>query len=92
MGGEGMIGLTRAFQYAGARSVLSSLWKVADVSTAELMENFYSHLKQNRTKAEALRQAQLAFIHKGRSGDSAYPRNLAHPFYWAAFLLNGEWK
>src|SRR5207344_546988 len=45
MGGEGLIGLTRAFQYAGARSVLASLWKVEDKATGELMKRFYTHLK-----------------------------------------------
>ncbi len=55
MGGEGLIGLTRAFQYAGARSVLASLWKVEDKATAELMKRFYTYLKAGKTKDEALR-------------------------------------
>src|SRR5262249_53842020 len=59
MGGEGLIGLTRAFQYAGARSVLATLWSVADVSTADFMKRFYGYLRQGRTKDEALRAAQL---------------------------------
>ncbi len=65
-GGEGLIGLTRAFQYAGARSVLASLWKVEDKSTAELMKRFYANLKTGRTKDEALRLAQIDLI---RSSD-----------------------
>ncbi|MBP7868154.1 MAG: tetratricopeptide repeat protein [Acidobacteria bacterium] len=62
MGGEGLIGLTRAFQYAGARSVLSTLWSVADERTAEFMNVFYGHIKAGKSKAEALRRAQTAFI------------------------------
>src|SRR5258707_9276057 len=50
IGGEGLIGLTRAFQYAGARSVLASLWNVADESTADLMRRFYGHLKAGLSK------------------------------------------
>jgi CHAT domain-containing protein len=79
--GEGLIGLTRAFLYAGTPSVAVSLWKVEDRSTAELMTRFYRHLKDGRTKAEALRQAQLELIDDGR---------YAHPYYWAPFVLVGE--
>ena len=83
MGGEGLIGLTRAFQYAGARSVLASLWKVEDKSTAALMKGFYPQLKAGKTKDEALRLAQLDLI---RSAEFAQPCD------WAAFQLNGDWK
>ena len=83
MGGEGLIGLTRAFQYAGARSVLASLWKVEDTSTAELMKRFYQYLKSGKTKDEALRSAQIDLI---RSSTYSHPRD------WAAFQLNGDWK
>ena len=79
--GEGLIGLTRAFFYAGAEAVLVSLWKVADVSTAELMVRFYRHLKAGRGKAEALRQARLELLEQGR---------FVHPFYWAPFVLVGK--
>ncbi len=82
MGGEGLIGLTRAFQYAGARSVLASMWKVEDEST-ELMKRFYSYLKAGKAKDEALRLAQIELI---RSPDFSRPRD------WAAFQLNGDWK
>ncbi len=81
MGGEGLLGLTRAFQYAGARSVLASLWSVSDDSTAELMKRFYGHLKDGSTKDEALRAAQREMIQAG-----------AEPFHWAAFQLSGDWK
>lgn len=84
MGGEGLVGLTRAFQYAGARSVLASLWGVADDSTARFMKSFYSHLHNGKSKDEALRAAQIDQI-RGKSGSS-------HPFHWAAFELFGDWR
>ena len=80
MSGEGILGLTRAFQYAGARSVLASLWEVSDASTAALMKTFYRHLAEGVPKAEALRRAQLALLRK--------PATSA-PYYWAAFTLAG---
>ena len=83
MGGEGLIGLTRAFQYAGARSVLASLWKVEDDATERLMKRFYGYLKAGKTKDEALRLAQIDLL---RSSDHSRPRE------WAAFQLNGDWK
>jgi CHAT domain-containing protein/Tfp pilus assembly protein PilF len=66
LAGEGLIGLTRAFQYAGARSVLASLWSVSDRSTAHLMHLFYQGLRDGRTKDEALRRAQLALLQETR--------------------------
>lgn len=83
IGGEGLIGLTRAFQYAGARSVLASLWSVSDVSTADLMKRFYGYLRAGKAKDEALQGAQVAMI---RSPE------FSHPYYWAAFQLVGDWK
>lgn len=83
MGGEGLLGLTRAFQYAGARSVLASLWGVADASTADLMKRFYGHLRAGRNKDEALQAAQIELI---RSSE------FSHPFHWAAFQFVGDWK
>ncbi len=84
MGGEGLVGLTRAFQYAGARSVLASLWGVADYTTARFMERFYRYLRDGKSKDEALRAAQIDQIRK-QGGSS-------HPFFWAAFELNGDWR
>ncbi|MEM4284463.1 MAG: CHAT domain-containing protein [Candidatus Caldarchaeum sp.] len=81
MRGEGLIGLTRGFFYAGAGAVVVSLWKVADVSTAELMVRFYRHLKAGRGKADALRRARLEMLEEGR---------FMHPFYWAPFVLMGK--
>ncbi len=84
MGGEGLVGLTRAFQYAGARSVLASLWGVSDVSTANFMKRFYGYLRSGKDKDEALRAAQIDQIReKSRS---------SHPFHWAAFELFGDWR
>jgi CHAT domain-containing protein/Tfp pilus assembly protein PilF len=93
-GGEGIIGLTRAFQYAGARSVLASLWRVEDEATAELMQRFYHHLRAGKAKDEALRAAQLELIRRplrvpdGRDGWTQ--RNAAAPYFWAALQLVGD--
>jgi CHAT domain-containing protein/Tfp pilus assembly protein PilF len=77
--GEGLVGLTRAFFYAGASSLVVSLWRAQDVSTPELMAGFYRQLVQG--KAEALRSAKLEMIAAGR---------YAHPSYWAPFILVGD--
>src|SRR6185295_17671317 len=84
MGGEGMVGLVRAFQFAGARSVVASLWSISDVSTARFMKRFYSYLRSGKTKDDALRAAQIDQI-RGKSGSP-------HPFHWAAFELFGDWR
>ena len=76
--GDDVVGLTRGFLYAGARSIVSTLWSVDDRGTAELMQSFYENLR-NAGKIEALRQAQI----KTRA---AFP----HPFFWAAFQLTGR--
>jgi CHAT domain-containing protein/tetratricopeptide (TPR) repeat protein len=82
--GEGLIGLTRAFLYAGTPSVVVSLWKVLDTSTADLMVRFYRQLKDGGlSKTEALQRAQLEMIRRGV---------FAHPHYWAPFILVGEGK
>jgi CHAT domain-containing protein len=85
MGGEGLLGLTRAFQFAGARTVLASLWSVSDVSTATLMKRFYTYLRQGRTKDEALRAAQLDLIRSQK-------KEFSHPYHWAGFSLYGDWR
>ncbi|HKH48713.1 MAG TPA: CHAT domain-containing protein [Thermoanaerobaculia bacterium] len=77
--GEGMVGLTRAFLYAGARSLLVSLWPVSDQSTPDLMIGFYRHLEDMGTKAEALRQAKLQRVKAGEE-----------PYRWAPFILSGD--
>ena len=78
--GEGILGLTRAFFQAGARSVLSTLWKVGDTATAEFMRRFYGYLSQNNDTAQALRLAKLSLL----------KTRFSAPFYWAAFVLNGH--
>jgi len=83
LGGEGLLGLTRAFQYAGARSVLGSLWSVADESTAVFMQAFYSALCKGLPKDQALQSAQGFMVRETR---------FAHPFFWAAFQLTGDWR
>jgi CHAT domain-containing protein len=80
--GEGLIGLTRGFMYAGAARVLASLWSVEDRATAELMETFYrGMLREGLSPAAALRKAQLHLAQKKKS-----------PYYWAGFSLQGEWR
>ncbi len=82
--GEGVIGLTRGFMYAGAPRVVVSLWSVSDQATAELMKHFYQGLLREKLRpAAALRVAQLAVM-KSKQWQS--------PFYWAAFTLQGEWQ
>ncbi len=94
--GEGILGLTRAFQYAGARTVLASLWAVADESTAELMGRFYANLQSGLPKDEALRRAQVELIRgpvEVPAADGATRRlDASHPFHWAAFELVGDWQ
>jgi CHAT domain-containing protein len=80
--GEGMVGLTRAFMYAGTPRVVVSLWEVSDPTTAEFMKSFYANMKTRKTIAEALRAAKLSMI---RSGIAAYQ----HPYFWAPFTLSG---
>ncbi|HEY0781076.1 MAG TPA: CHAT domain-containing protein [Thermoanaerobaculia bacterium] len=93
-GGEGVIGLTRAFQVAGARSVLASLWRVEDLATSELMQRFYRHLRAGQRKDEALRKAQLELIrHPLRIPDGhggSAEENAAAPYFWAALQLVGD--
>jgi len=84
--GEGVMGLTRAFMYAGAPTVGVSLWSVADRSTADLMTDFYRRLLStgdSTTTSGALRGAQLAMI----TG-----KKYSAPFYWAPFVLVGDWN
>jgi CHAT domain-containing protein len=89
--GEGIVGLTRAFFYAGASSAVVSLWKVEDQSTALLMERFYERLKSGQNKAQALQQAKLEIIgSKIKLKATGTEESLAAPFFWAPFILTGE--
>jgi CHAT domain-containing protein len=96
LSGEGLIGLTRAFQYAGARSVVASLWSVADQVTAELMARFHRHLAAGLTKDQALRAAQLELIREPvkitTANGQAIETDASAPFFWAAFQLFGDWR
>jgi CHAT domain-containing protein len=88
--GEGVVGLTRAFLYAGAHTVASSLWRVADGPTVDLMTQFYANLKAGLPKDRALQKAQVAFIAAGKRPGSSI--DWSSPAYWAAFTLTGDWK
>jgi len=82
--GEGLIGIVRGFMYAGAARVVASLWKVEDEATAELMKRFYQQMLQHGLKpAAALRAAQT---------DMRQQKRWSSPYYWAGFVLQGEWK
>ena len=102
--GEGLLGLQRAFQSAGARSVVASLWSVPDEETRALMEIFYTNLWQRHlSPLESLRQAQLAMLHgTAKAGEERGFHRLdtqpkassgkRSPYYWAAFVLSGDWR
>jgi CHAT domain-containing protein len=82
--GEGLIGLTRGFMYAGAPRIVASLWQINDLATAELMKRFYRGLLQKRLRpAAALRVAQLELAKDPR---------WSAPYFWAGFVLQGDWR
>ncbi len=82
--GEGLVGLSHAFMFAGTESVVASLWRVDDYATSELMQRFYQALlKEGLPPAQALQKAQISMIKE---------KGLNNPFYWSAFTLQGEWK
>ncbi|MEO0474059.1 MAG: CHAT domain-containing protein, partial [Bacteroidota bacterium] len=81
--GEGIASLARGFSYAGASSILTSLWSVNDAATARLMQSFYLGLEQGLPKDIALQQAKLQYI---ESGDHLS----AHPFFWSGFVNLGS--
>jgi CHAT domain-containing protein len=82
--GEGLVGLTRGFMYAGAERVVASLWQVDDLATAELMKRFYKGmLKDGLRPAEALRAAQI---------EMSKQKQWSAPYYWAGFVIQGEWR
>ena len=96
LGGEGLISLTRAFQFAGSRTTVATLWKVADQATAVLMERFYRHLRSGKTKIEALRSAQVELIRSPievrDTRGQVVEKDASKPFYWAAFQIHGDWQ
>jgi CHAT domain-containing protein len=82
--GEGLMGLTRGFMYAGASRVMASLWKVSDAGTAQLMSRFYRAMEEEGMRpTAALRAAQIQMWREKRWSD---------PYYWAAFQIQGEWR
>jgi CHAT domain-containing protein/Tfp pilus assembly protein PilF len=102
-GGEGLLGLQRAFSVAGCRSVVASLWKVDDRATQALMASFYRAWwgKKVISRVEALRQAQISLLREGVRGMVRDPLPAAKrkekedrlpPYYWAAFVLSGDWR
>jgi len=80
---EGIMGLPRGFLYAGAKSVIASLWKVNDDATATLMSHLYVRIKKGESPSSALRGAQLEMVQD---------EHWAHPYYWAAFVLQGDYR
>jgi CHAT domain-containing protein len=94
--GDGVLGLTRAFLYAGTRSVVATLWDVADEPTSMLVARFYKNVSEGADRAQALRGAQLAVLRQLRTGKMKVttPRgqlNLPeNPVFWASFVLIGE--
>ncbi|HEV3415785.1 MAG TPA: CHAT domain-containing tetratricopeptide repeat protein, partial [Pirellulales bacterium] len=106
-GAEGLLGLQRAFQTAGAKSVVAGLWKVPDRATQLLMARFYDNLWQKKmSKLEALCEAQRWMLHEGpkepglarglqfaaETFDKADKSGTLPPYYWAAFVLSGDWR
>jgi len=81
LSGEGIIGLSRSFLIAGSRSVIASQWAVSDISTAQLMKDFYQQLVGNVAKPAALREAKLRMLHSSLE--------TRHPYYWAPFVIIG---
>ena len=78
--GEGTMGMGRAFQDAGARSVLMTLWSVSEVTSVKLVRSFFQHMKEGKSKLEALYLARQEIRKRG----------FDHPFFWAGFILVGE--
>ena len=81
--GEGLVGLTRGFMYAGASRVVASLWSISDLATATLMAEFYKSMENGMRPAAALRAAQIQMWKQ---------QQWKSPYYWAAFQIQGEWR
>jgi CHAT domain-containing protein len=87
--GEGVLGLRRAFQNAGAQTVLASMWRVPDAETAELMSRFFAKWAAGMSKAASLGSAQRELIAKLRR-EEARSRRKAPPLFWAGFVCHGR--
>lgn len=83
--GEGVMSLARAFAYAGAKGLVATLWSVNEVSSSTLFESFYRHLREGKSKAEALHLAKLDYLN-----DAEIPAFQKTPYYWAALTYVGE--
>ncbi|NNK75732.1 MAG: CHAT domain-containing protein [Maribacter sp.] len=82
--GEGLINVSRAFTYAGVPSMVTSLWKVPDQETSEIMVSFYKYLKDGEHKNVALQMAKLDYLNNTTDAE------LKHPYYWAGFVVSGN--
>ena len=97
-GGEGLIGIQRAFQVSGARTTVASFWKVDDLVTRRLMERFYRNLwEKEMPRLDSLREAQLYILNnpesiRGAKADDQEATERVSPRYWAAFQLSGDWR
>ena len=91
--GDELVALSEAFLFAGAPTVVATLWRVDDKSTALLMQNYYRHLQAGQDKLSSLREAQLDLM-KSRGWDDRddLPFDYSHPYYWAPFILVGEYR
>jgi len=83
--GEGVVSLASGFMYAGVPNVMMTAWAVPDASTSTIMQQFYKELKDGKSKSAALRSAKLAYLNQA-------DENLAHPYYWGAFMMIGDEK
>ncbi|WP_299245916.1 CHAT domain-containing tetratricopeptide repeat protein [uncultured Aquimarina sp.] len=82
--GEGMLSLARGFSYAGAKSLVTTLWKVNDQTTSELIQEFYKNLDASLPKDKALREAKLTYL------ETVDDELLTHPYYWSGFMISGD--
>ena len=82
--GQGMLSLSKGFFFAGAKSLVNTLWKINDKSTVGLIEYFYRGLSEGKSKTEALRDAKLNYL------ETVDDEFLKHPYYWASFVVSGD--
>jgi CHAT domain-containing protein len=87
--GDEIVGLLRAIIYSGARSVVVSLWPVSSIVTEGIMIEFYTNIRNGDDKASALQKAQIKVRDEFKE---KYGELAAHPFFWASFILVGDWK
>lgn len=81
--GEGVISLSRAFTYAGSKSLMMSLWSIPDAQTAHIIETFFNGVKSGRRKDESLKNAKIRYL-------SEAPKSASHPMFWAGFIISGN--